>query len=169
MSHKAFRASFTLVASLYIGAADAAGAGGLPLGAGASAENDHLGLSVGQAGFHTPPNGSDQYQFREFRPAGRPGFLPRPRRLLDRMVRTLLHALPRQEDRSIPLRSSCCLFFCQTFYLANSCRRKRKNSRQTHRPATTPARAMGRASRKCSCQFTGRAMSVMRTTITVRR
>ena len=86
-----------------------AGAGGLPLGVGASAENDHLGLSVGQAGFHTPPNGSDQYQFREFRPAGRPGFLPRPRRLLDRMVRTLLHALPRQEDRSIPLRSSCCL------------------------------------------------------------
>ena len=133
------------------------------------AEGDRFGLSVGQAGFHTPPNGSAQYQFREFRPAGRPGFLPRPRRLLDRMVRTLLHALPRQEDRSIPLRSSCCLFFCQTFYLANSCRRKRKNSRQTHRPATTPARAMGRASRKCSCQFTGRAMSVMRTTITVRR
>ena len=88
------------MASLYIGAADAAGTGELPLGAGdlavqAVAEGNHLGLPVGQAGFHTPPNGSVQYQFREFRPAGRTGFLPRPRRLLGRMVRTLLHALPR--------------------------------------------------------------------------
>ena len=55
MSHKAFRASFTLVAAGYIGPADAALGGDLPLGAGSAAvqalaQGDDLPLSVRQAG-----------------------------------------------------------------------------------------------------------------------
>lgn len=58
--HKAFRASFTLAASLYIGPADAAAGGDLPLCSGraviqAVAQGDDGPLPIGQAGGHAVP------------------------------------------------------------------------------------------------------------------
>ena len=59
LSHKAFRASFTLAASLYIAAGDAEGGGDLPLRQGDGApqavpQADDLGLPVRQALIHQP-------------------------------------------------------------------------------------------------------------------
>lgn len=58
--HKAFRASFTLAASRYIGPADAAAGGDLPLCSGraviqAVAQGDDGPLPIGQAGGHAVP------------------------------------------------------------------------------------------------------------------
>ena len=57
MSHKAFRASFTLAAARYIGPGDAEGGGDFPLGQGDGApqpvpQADDLGLPGGQALVH---------------------------------------------------------------------------------------------------------------------
>ena len=59
--HQAFRASFTLAASLYVRAADATQGGDFPLGEGgllieAVAQLDDVGLPGGEAGVHALPN-----------------------------------------------------------------------------------------------------------------